>query len=61
MGLSTITATHRVKRAKKGCVNELELAVTGLGSSLVERAMKKRALAALEQENRGIKAAAEGS
>ena len=61
LGLSTITATHRVKKAKKGCVNELELTVSGVGSSLVERAMKKRSLAGLEKENRGIKAAAESS
>ncbi|MBT8239855.1 MAG: hypothetical protein KJN63_01345, partial [Acidimicrobiia bacterium] len=59
LGLSTLTATHRIKRAKKGCRNELELTVSGLGSSLVERAMRGRALRSLEEENRGIKAAAE--
>ncbi len=59
LGLSTLTATHRVKREKKGCRNELTLEVSGLGASLVERAMRKRALVSLEAENLAIKTAAE--
>jgi hypothetical protein len=59
LGLSTLTATHRIKREKKGCSSVLSLEVTGLGSSLVERAMKSKAERSLESENQGIKAAAE--
>ena len=59
LGLSTLTAIHKVKREKKGCRSELTLEVSGLGSSLVERAMRKRTLVSLEQENEAIKAAAE--
>jgi len=59
LGLSTLTATHRIKGAKKGCTSELTLEVSGLGSGLVERAMATKAKASLEQENKAIKAAAE--
>lgn len=59
LGLSTLTATHRLKREKKGCSSVLNLEVTGLGSSLVERAMRSRAEQSLEAENRAIKEAAE--
>ncbi len=59
LGLSTLTAIHKVKREKKGCRNELSLEVSGLGSTVVERAMRSRATAALEEENSAIKAAAE--
>jgi uncharacterized protein YndB with AHSA1/START domain len=59
LGLSTLTATHHLKRQKKGCNSVLSLEVTGLGSSLVERAMKLKAESSLEMENQAIKAAAE--
>ena len=61
LGMSKLTATHRVKRhKKKGCLSELTLEVSGgLGPGLVERAMRKGSLASLQQENEAIKAAAE--
>jgi carbon monoxide dehydrogenase subunit G len=59
LGLSTLTATHRIKREKKGCSSALSLEVTGLGSGLVERAMRSRAQRSLEAENQAIKSAAE--
>ncbi|MGI9585775.1 MAG: SRPBCC family protein [Acidimicrobiia bacterium] len=59
LGLSTLTATHELKREKKGCSSALSLDVTGLGSGLVERAMRSRAERSLESENQAIKAAAE--
>ncbi len=60
LGLATLTATHRLKQNKKGCDSLLSLEVTGLGSSLVERAMKSKAETSLEAENQAIKVAAEG-
>lgn len=59
LGLSTLTATHRLNREKKGCSSVLSLDVTGLGSGLVERAMRSRAERSLEAENQAIKTASE--
>lgn len=59
IGLTTITAVHHISGAKNGCVNTLSIELSGPGSRVVERAMRKRASAALIAENEGFKAAAE--
>ena len=59
IGLTTITAAHHILGAKNGCVNTLSIELSGPGSRVVERAMRKRASAALIAENEGFKAAAE--
>lgn len=57
----TMTGTHQLIAEGDGCRNVLGLELAGRGSGMLRRLVGRKVQQAIETENRGFQAAAEGS
>lgn len=57
----TMTGSHHLAADGDGCRNRLELRLAGFGSGLMRRLLGRTLRAAIETENLGFQAAAEGA